>query len=266
MTHPPVGGVLTLKVRGLVGLGASLFLTVGVAIVGTLMAGRKETLPGTITGATVLVIGIVVSLLRARRRVVVGDDGVRIVRMLSSRFIPYAAIRGIQRPEAIDLSAGSSKTGRGYYFGLRLDLVSGGGVDIPVVGLPEPTVTAAAARIHAGSVHARAAGARPTLDRAGRTVAAWRDALAKDIQSVDFRSRSRTLEELDAVLADPMARAEDRVGAALALHAAGVEGAVERIRRAAATSANGALGVALDAAATGTLDDEVLNAAAEGGI
>ncbi len=67
------------------------------------------------------------------------------------------------------------------------------------------------------------------------------------------------------MLADPMARAEDRVGAALALRAAGVDGAAERIRRAAATSANGALGVALEAAATGTLDDEVLRAATEGG-
>lgn len=265
MNHPPAGGVLTLKVRGLVGLGASLVATVGLALIACWVAGKREPLPGFITLAVVLVLGVVVSVLRARRRVVVGEDGVRLVRMLSTRFIPYAAIRGVQRPEMIDLSPATSRTGRGYYYGFRLDLVSGRVIDISVAGIPEPKVAEVASRVHAGVVRARAAGARPTLDRAGRTVAAWRDALARDIQSVDFRSRARTLEEIEAILADPIARAEDRVGAALALHAAGVDGAVERIRRAAATSANGALGVALDAAATGTLDDEVLRAAAEGG-
>lgn len=67
----------------------------------------------------------------------------------------------------------------------------------------------------------------------------------------------------ESVLEDPTSRAEDRVGAALALRATGADGAAERIRVAASTTANPRLRVALDATAEDALDDEMLDSVAE---
>lgn len=255
-----------MKLRGTVGAPVSLVLTAFVALMAGTIAGKqvRSDAVGWAVAAATIAIGLYVTWRLASRRMVVGDDGVRLVRAPTTRFVRYADIVGVSGAR---LRIGHPQPGQPdlpsmFIPGVRLELAQRESVEIPLVGVPEATIATIVARVEAGIALARSAGARPTLDRAGRSVSAWRDALQKQVQSADFRSKSRTVEELDAVLADPTSRAEDRVGAALALRAAGAEGADERIRIAAAATANPRLRIALDATAEDALDDETLDAAA----
>jgi hypothetical protein len=103
------------------------------------------------------------------------------------------------------------------------------------------------------------------LDRNGRTPEAWREALrALGVAGGDYRHATLTPQELRQVLDDPRAPAERRVAAAYALAAAGDGEAKARVRVAVEASAHEPLRVALERAAEGELDDELvekLNAA-----
>ncbi|APR82278.1 Hypothetical protein A7982_07627 [Minicystis rosea] len=95
------------------------------------------------------------------------------------------------------------------------------------------------------------------LDRGGRTIAAWRAALAAVQSRRDaYRGREITRDDLLGVLESPAAPVERRVAAALAL--ANDEAARPRIRIAAEASADTRVRVALHKAAEGSLDDDAL--------
>ncbi len=264
MKKRPAPGALTVKLRGAIGVGIKLLLTVFAAAVAGTIAGKqlRNDALGWIVAAVALLAGMAFTWQTAAGRIVVGDDGVRLTRAPKSRFLPYADLRAVRRLQQLAYQ-GRSNQPDVYIPAVHIVLASGEVIEVPMVSVPDETVSAVVSRIEAGIASASAASARPTLDRNGRSVTAWRDALAKQVQSADFRGKARTVEELDAVLTDPTSRAEDRVGAALALRATGAEGAAERIRVAASTSANARLRVALDAAAEDALDNEMLDAVAE---
>lgn len=102
------------------------------------------------------------------------------------------------------------------------------------------------------------------LDRNGRTVEAWREALAALVRSRDdYRSAVLTRDEICAALDDPHAAPERRIGAAFALAAADRADAGARVRVVVDTVAHAPVRVALARAAEGELDDAALTAAAD---
>jgi hypothetical protein len=175
---------------------------------------------------------------------VIGADGVVIRRSGRTRRVPLSAIR------KTDTVAGR----------LVLEIAPRGG-DGPPEKLHLPTTTdaadaalawAAAERIRAAQrIAGHAAAAIPELDPAGRSLASWREALARLRRADgDYRRAQVRDEELLAVLQDGQAPAKLRIGAALALRegAAAVE-ARTKVRIAAETCADEELRAALEAAA-----------------
>jgi len=95
--------------------------------------------------------------------------------------------------------------------------------------------------------------AGPLLERAGRSLDAWRAALVELVDGRGYRGVS--IEDVDAVLVSPTATPEQRVGAALALAATPGRGRRERVRVAAESIVDERLRVALEKAADDTLED-----------
>ncbi|MFO0605268.1 MAG: hypothetical protein U0324_18965 [Polyangiales bacterium] len=93
------------------------------------------------------------------------------------------------------------------------------------------------------------------LDRRGRTLADWREALRALLASAAYRQGSVTPDDLAATLVDPAASAERRLAAAMCLHDAGAPGAATRIRVAAEACASDDLRAALERAAEGDVDE-----------
>lgn len=90
----------------------------------------------------------------------------------------------------------------------------------------------------------RAQELRP-LERAGRSLAAWRAGVERAaLTAGDFRNVGLTSDQIEGVLADPAAPADQRLGAALALRAQG--SSLERVRIAAVATAAPRLRVALE--------------------
>lgn len=97
-------------------------------------------------------------------------------------------------------------------------------------------------------------------DRGGRTLAAWRQHLARAMQETSYRENAATVDDAVAVLRSAEATAEQRVGAALALRVAGQPPA--RIRVAVDGAADEHVREALRAVAE-TEDDAVADVAIE---
>jgi len=93
------------------------------------------------------------------------------------------------------------------------------------------------------------------LDRRGRSLVDWRDALRALLASAAYRQGSVTPDDLAATLVDPAASAERRLAAAMCLHDAGSPGAATRIRVAAEACASDDLRAALERAAEGDVDE-----------
>ncbi len=100
------------------------------------------------------------------------------------------------------------------------------------------------------------------LDRNGRSVEAWREGLRAAFAGTGYR-RAPLLppEELAALVTDTRVSAERRIGAALALSLRADEPLSDRLRIASAAQETPALRVAVERAAAGTLEDEVLTEA-----
>jgi hypothetical protein len=128
--------------------------------------------------------------------------------------------------------------------------------------LVDPVAAAAiAARIAAVCARAASPGGDPRLLACGgRTIAEWRAALASTAGSAIYRG-DLPPDEIEAILDDPHATPDARVGAAvvLALQADGPE-TRERISSAASASADPALERALAAVASGEIDEALLRA------
>jgi hypothetical protein len=102
------------------------------------------------------------------------------------------------------------------------------------------------------------------LDRAGRSIEAWTDALRALAQTKDaFRTTALSGDELISVIDDPLSPPERRVAAAYVLALRDRERAVQRVRVALESTANERVRVALERASNGTLDEQTLREVAD---
>lgn len=192
---------------------------------------------------------MIVSSRRLKPHLVVGLDGVRVAGVVRSRFVPYRDIERVRR-------TGEERR--------RIVLeTSGGVVVLSCIESSEEEVDALVARIEEGRARATAGHAPPLdqLDRRGRALQAWLGALRElALGEKGFRGAALSDDDLDDVLSDPEAPLERRLGAALILRARGSD-ARDRIRVAAATSAERRVRVALEAAAADEVDHDALERA-----
>jgi hypothetical protein len=195
--------------------------------------------------------GIVLGLVPPQ--LVIGNDGVTIRGPLRRRFVPYARVAQVRR-------AGHA---------VELALRGGDVVRLPV----EDRFTNASESVNpvreaifdriceamesgAGASSAAALGA---LDRAGRSLAAWREHLAALGQGrADYRRIALSRDDIAAVLADAAAPRERRVAAAIALARTDDAEMKARVRVAADACADEALRRALEAAAEDELSEAAL--------
>jgi hypothetical protein len=190
------------------------------------------------TLATILVVT------KLKPKVVVGADGIRIVGVLSPKFIPYASIRSVKREGVQGTWAMTVITNDGSQL-------------LPVIGISKDQTDALVRRIEEGRARFadRTARSIDALDRNARPLAEWREGI-KAAMTGSFREAALGTNDLEDVLADPKAPLERRIGAALALRedASGRE----RIRVAAETTADPRVRVALENAASDELDEPAL--------
>jgi hypothetical protein len=150
---------------------------------------------------------------------------------------------------------------------LTLSLRGGGARDLSLVGTPRARRDALCARITAAHAEAHAHRDLParlaTLDRLGRTVEAWREAL-REIPAgrVDYRQTGLSRDELLAALSDPHAPEDRRIAAAFVLSSLDPAEAAARVRVAVETLAHDPVRIALTRASEGTLDESLLQQAA----
>lgn len=193
----------------------------------------------------------------------VGADGVVLRRKMRREFLGYDRIASVEVTTNADGAQHAV-----------LALVDGSKVEVRVDTLPDVPREALLRRLDEElDAYRDASGdetALASLDRGGRTVAAWRDALGKLLSKGD-QYRAAPLREGDVIetLANVAAAPARRLGAALALAHTGDPEAPARIRVAAAACADARLRVALEGIAEGEIDEEALDeasreAAAEG--
>jgi hypothetical protein len=191
-------------------------------------------------------IAALIQTLIAPPEITIGTDGLAFRRGLRETFVPFSDLEEVR---AVDL-------------GVRLCLRGGRSILVPsIAAVSNARLEALKLRI-AEAMSLRDAAPRQALsqlDRAGRTVPAWRAALAAlSRRGGDYRAAGLSTEDLEALLVSPDAGAERRLGAAVALSAGNHPGASERIRLAAAQCASERLRVALEKVSEGSADDEAL--------
>jgi hypothetical protein len=215
-----------------------------------LSVGRVAHLPSPAAGflmfllSGALVVGVV--SLTAPPRVRVGRDGVAVRSRRGDVFAAFTDLAAVHRQgSAVVLYRRDGTT-----------------LSIDVAGTAEARIGALLARIQQGAF----AAARPLdpsarlalLDRAGRTAADWRGALAALFSTPDaYRFTTLSRDELHGVLDDPRSPPDRRVAAAWALATLDGPAAPTGIRVAVDTAAHEPVRVALARAAEGHLDDEV---------
>jgi hypothetical protein len=230
------------SLRGPIGPFTTGFVTWFAIFLTTLIAGAVfrmhdlalSTLPVSVAA------GIIAGRKFGRPRVVVGTDGVRVVGRLRRRFVSYA-----------DIASAEPHGSRGVV----LYLANNGWLALPMLDQSKMQSDALLHRIREGMRKCSAERAAPleALARGGRTIAAWRADLHMLLRAKrHFRSASISHEQVEAVLDDPSAPADARVGAAMALPGERDESDVRaRIRIAAASVADPLLRAALEAADEG---------------
>ncbi|MEO6576671.1 MAG: hypothetical protein ABIP89_22685, partial [Polyangiaceae bacterium] len=188
----------------------------------------------------------VVVVRRLRPHVIIGVDGVQIAGVLRPRFIPYSAITKVY----------VATIGQNGESGIALEGAFGKRV-LPTVGQSMERMRAVVRRVEAGRRGDAKEAARELglLDRGGRSLADWKDAV-RSVTAGSFREAALDLNDLELVLDDHHAPLERRIGAALALHEL-VDGR-KRVRLAASTSADPRVRVALESAAEDDIDEAEL--------
>jgi hypothetical protein len=183
--------------------------------------------------------------------VVIGTDGLRVRRPWSSRWIPYEALTHA-------CVIGDALTLRFRVEGDSVDVMSVKFTKIDQAWALEQRIREAAALRARGEE--RHAGAE-LLDRAGRSLEEWREALAGLVGGQGYRRTSLTAEDLIGVLEDPRTAPGRRIGAAVALRASGHPEARARIRIAADACGSDPVREALESAAEDELDEPKLKRA-----
>lgn len=186
--------------------------------------GAASVFTGTLYLVGTLAAFVLATVLAPAPTVTVGADGVTIATRRGRRFV---ARRDVAR---VDEGADA----------VRLVLVDG---SVETLALAEGDALRGrlveALRREGGST-----AAAPLLERAGRSLDAWRAALAELVDGRGYRGVS--IEDVGAVLVSPTATPEQRVGAALALAATTDRGQRERVRVAAESIVDDRLRVVLE--------------------
>lgn len=250
--------VLELEMRGQIGaMVGSLMVFFATWFVGSMLTVLASTLvpaalallPFAPLAAAPVITSLWYAFLR-RRTLVVGRDGIRVEQGPRRRILPFSAIRSAE----VDTSQGA--------VGLALTLTDGTSLSLPFFDASEEALRGIAARIRAGMAEpppeARAA-ALASLTRGERTVATWRRDLAATFGEASYRSAPLRQEDLEDLVDDPAAPAEQRLGAAFALLPSAPEATKARLRIAADTTVDPRVRVALLAASE---DDDAAQAAA----
>lgn len=178
----------------------------------------------------------------ARRRVVVGAEGVLVRNGFRERFVSFADVDRVDD--------------------LTIWLRSGKRIRVSVSGNPvERGAAVQRLKIAFDAFVRRGAEVDARLARNGREITSWLAEVKKQaFAASSFRSASLPQDQLERVLASPASGVEQRIGAAVALAALGPE-QTARVRVAARSSVNERLRVALEAAASGEEEAAVYEAA-----
>ena len=246
----PLRGVLGRFTKGLL----AMIITPMIAMI-AVTALHLSAVPGLLLVAALTLLAMGWIPRRFDPRVVLGADGIRILGGLRERFYPYR--------EMVNVLGGRHAVSLGLGLSTLVIATSRGQVTLPTIGQSTEQVEALRRRIEDGiaAAHRGTADAFATLERGGRTIAEWRDALRRiAVVGGGFREATLGRDELEGVLADASAPIERRVGAGLALRALD-DDARDRIRVAAETSASPRVRVALDAAASEEIEDSALESA-----
>ncbi|MFO0626363.1 MAG: hypothetical protein U0325_12190 [Polyangiales bacterium] len=201
--------------------------------------------------ASVTVAGfIVASRTMGPPELTIGADGITLQRGFQPRFLPYRLLRWIER-DGDDLV---------------LLLVDDQRIRVTPTSRDAARDDMVVERIRGAAERARAQGgnaALALLDRNGRSVRAWREALRALRGAPGYRDAGLGEAELQAVLADPGASAERRIAAAVALASHAPTDDLTRVRVAVDACADPALREAVASALRGDLDDEAMELAAD---
>lgn len=242
-------------------LGETTFLDIMIWLIGpsvvlpiTLAIGRRAPWPMPLN--ILVFAGLFWLLFRLVRalwgpaEVVVGADGLILRGALRTRFIPFGCLASVD--------VGSEH--------LLLHLTDGTAASARARHLSAAQIEQLRARLDAATAAWRAGGADAAalshLDRNGRAPEAWRAALAAlGSRPEGYREAAMSREDLVAVLENPGAPAERRIGAALALSARPDNQDRARIRVAAEACANPRMRIALEQVARDELEDEAIEEA-----
>lgn len=193
-------------------------------------------------------LAFVAQRLLQRRELVIGTDGVRVVGALRDRFVPFSAIEAV---ETLPKEAFSR---------LRLVLREGKSVHIPVVGDAEELALRVRDALDAWDKR-EAAQPLDLLERGERKADEWVQALRARATDASYREAGLRVEDLEALVDDPRAAPEQRVGASLAL--AADDRGRRRVRIAASVCADPDMQAALEAASDGELAERELERAVQ---
>jgi hypothetical protein len=249
---------LVAPLRGTLGaftIGLVTFL--GAYVVAGTLAGHLPGLTGLFAPPLLAVLATVSAVARfGHPQAIVGADGIRVTGGVRTRFIPFTEIEGAT------LGAAPWQGLRQVGSSVLVQRRHKKAFHLPTIGQTSDEVRGLLQRIRTGA-GALSSGGRDKLlgmlERKGRTPATWKADLHRVAAAGGgFRDLAVGPDDLEAVLHDPTALADRRVGAALALRAIDPSRG-PRIRVAAAASANEKLRVALEAASDGEVDSEALD-------
>jgi hypothetical protein len=198
-----------------------------------------------------------------RERVRIGADGVAVKGMFTTSFVPYEEVRSVAAdPEGVRLHTAKRH------------------VLLPTWRRGEPRLSPDASGTSEGArkqrvildrIRRAAALRQPggpelaILDRAGRSIEAWRDEVrALAAAPADYRRVQLGTQDLEGIVTDATAPAERRIAAVLALGSDPAPATKDRIRIAIDTCADEELRAALERAAEDELDDGTLRRAIRG--
>jgi hypothetical protein len=206
-----------------------------------------------------------------RREAVVGTDGIAYRRTFKTEFIPYGSLARVA-PDTRGVRL-ERKDGRRVLLATRRAVER----PLPMGRAAEAPKTPAEAQqrvllerireaMASGSSSELARVAIDRLDRNGRPIQVWREELRRLLAPEgDYRAARISPEDLGGVIEDPVAPAERRIAAAVALAAKEQGEARRRVRIAVQACADEELQRALEHAAEGEMDEALIERAARRG-
>jgi hypothetical protein len=241
----------------------ALFAMAGMAAVAAIALGRSG-LAGETAGWLVAAAGVAAALFgpvtALAGDIVVGLDGIRVRKGWRREFFRFADLATVER---VDVPVAERQRGGTMYRWIErvvlLKTAAGRGIELSL-GRDEAAAADFVGLVESGIARASVSRVRIAIGREGRRLGEWRAALEKSL-SPGFREVGLDATELEQVLSSTGAPTEDRIGAALALRSARVEGSQERIRIAADASASESIRKALQAVAKDELDEQALEEA-----